>query len=78
MTGNLTLRGVTREVVFDVEGPVDPVQARGGWRTGATATATISRKDFGMTWNRAIEAGSVTVGDEVTIVIDVALTKPGE
>jgi len=76
LTGDLTLRGVTREVTFDVEGPTPELKdAKGGGRTGASATAKISRKDFGMTWNRAIEAGGVTVGDEVTITIDVELVR---
>ena len=73
LTGNLTMRGVTREVTFDVDGPVPPVKVRGGLRSGATATATISRKDFAMTWNRALEAGGVTVSDAVHITIDIEM-----
>jgi len=76
MTGNLTIHGVTRETVFDVEGLGAPIKdQRGGERLGATATAKISRKAFGITWNRLMETGGVTVGDEVTITIDVELTK---
>jgi polyisoprenoid-binding protein YceI len=76
MTGDFTLRGVTRPVTFDVEGLTPPIKdARGGERMGATATAKIKRSDFGMTWNRLLEAGGVTVGDEVTIVVDVELVK---
>jgi polyisoprenoid-binding protein YceI len=74
VTGDLTLRGTTREVVLDVEGPSAPVTMRGTQRTGASATTRISRSDFGLTWNRAIEAGGVVVGDEVTITLDVELT----
>ncbi len=77
MIGNLTIRGVTREVVFDVEGPAPPINTGRGIRSGATATTTISRKDFGMTWNRAIEAGGVTVGDEVTLTVDIEMTAGG-
>ena len=74
--GDLTMHGVTREVTLDVEGPAPEVKdARGNAKTGASATTKISRKDFGLTWNRAIEAGGVTVGDEVTIEIDVELNK---
>ena len=74
MTGDLTMRGVTRPVVFDVTGPTDVIKdGRGTSRVGASATATISRKEFGLTWNRAIETGGVVVGDDVTITIDVAL-----
>ncbi len=76
LIGNLTIRGVTREVTFDLDGPVPPVDTGRGPRTGATATTTINRKDFGMTWNRMIEAGGVTVGDEVILTIDVELTPP--
>jgi polyisoprenoid-binding protein YceI len=75
LTGVLTLRGVTREVVFDVEGPVPPIPGQRGRRSGATATAKINRSDFGLTWNRAIEAGGVTVGDEVTITMDIEMTE---
>jgi polyisoprenoid-binding protein YceI len=76
VTGDLTLRGVTREVVLDVEGPSAPITQRNSLRTGASATTKISRKDFGLTWNRAIEAGGVAVGDEVGITIDIEMTKP--
>jgi polyisoprenoid-binding protein YceI len=75
MWGDLTIRGTTRPVTFEVEGPVTPVKdARGNARTGATATTQISRKDFGINWNRALEAGGFVVGDEVTLTIDVELT----
>ena len=77
LTGDLTIHGVTRQVVFDVEGPTGPVKDRAGQRMGASATAKISRKDFGMTLNRVMEAGGVTVGDEVTITIDMELIKRG-
>jgi polyisoprenoid-binding protein YceI len=77
MTGDLTMRGVTKPVVFDVTGPTDLIpDGRGGLRAGASATAKISRKEFGLAWNRAIEAGGVVVGDEVTLTIDVALVAP--
>jgi len=53
VTGNLTLHGVTKSVVFDLEGPAPEVKAPdGGFRTGATATAKINRKDFGLAWNK--------------------------
>ncbi|MBM3812104.1 MAG: YceI family protein [Acidimicrobiia bacterium] len=81
VTGDLTIHGVTKQVVFDVEGPSPPVQMGGGkkggtvTKSGATATTKISRKEFGLTWNRLLEAGGVTVGDEVSITIDVELNK---
>ncbi len=78
LIGDLTIRGVTREVAFDVEGPAPPVKdARGNLRTGATATAKINRTDFGLKWNRALEAGGWTVGHDVTITVDVELISSG-
>jgi len=75
LTGNMTMHGVTKEVTFDIEGPASPLNTERGMRTGALATTRISRKDFGLTWNRALEAGGVTVSDEVAITIDVELTE---
>jgi polyisoprenoid-binding protein YceI len=72
VTGDLTIRGVTREVTFDVEGPTP--ETRDPWgnaRIGATATGKINRKDFGLTWNTALETGGVLVGDEVKLTLDV-------
>jgi polyisoprenoid-binding protein YceI len=72
VTGDLTIHGVTREVVLHVEGPTP--EAKDPWgnlRIGATATAKINRKDFGLNWNAALEAGGVLVGEEVKITIDV-------
>lgn len=77
LTGDLTIRGVTREVVFDVEGPA-PVSKNpldGSIRTGASATAKINRKDFGLTWNAALETGGVLVGDEVRVSLEVELVR---
>ena len=74
--GKLTLHGVTRDVVLDVEGPTraykDPW---GNIKRGATATAKINRKDFGLTWNAAVESGGVVVGDEITIALEIELLK---
>lgn len=71
MHGNLTIHGVTREVALDgaFEGRTgDPW---GGTRVGYAAHATINRKDFGLTWNAALETGGVVVGDEVRIELNV-------
>lgn len=71
MTGDLTIRGRTRETVLEVEdlgGGVDPW---GGRRRAFHATAKVNRKDFGLTWNQALEAGGVLVGDEVRITLDI-------
>lgn len=72
LVGDLTIRDVTREVVLKVEGPTAPIRdPQGNRRVGATATTTVNRKDYGILYNRAIEAGGVVVGDEVKINIDV-------
>jgi polyisoprenoid-binding protein YceI len=71
VTGDLTIRGVTRGVTFDVEGPAPVIKDPwGNVRTGATATAKINRKDFGLVWNALIEGGGVMVGDEVSITFE--------
>jgi polyisoprenoid-binding protein YceI len=71
VAGELTLHGVTRPVVFQVEGPTPPARDPwGGTRIGLTATTRIHRKDFGLTYNAALETGGVMVGDEVTITIE--------
>ncbi len=76
VTGNLTLHGVMKEVVLDVDGPTAPVQDPfGNMRSGASATTKINRKDFGVTYNKALETGGVLVGDEVAITIDVEAIK---
>jgi polyisoprenoid-binding protein YceI len=73
MIGDLTMHGVTKEVVLLVEEPAAPIRVGKAWRSGTSATTRVDRKDFGLTWNRALEAGGVTVGDEVEIFIDVEL-----
>jgi len=75
MTGDLTIKGVTREVTFDLE--FDGVQADpwGNTKAGFTATTSINRSDFGLTWNAAIEGGGVLVSDKIQITIEVELLK---
>jgi polyisoprenoid-binding protein YceI len=74
--GDLSIRGVTRKVVFEVEGPSAPMKDPwGNTRIGLSATTRINRKDFGLTWNTALETGGLLVGDEVTITLDVQLIK---
>ena len=75
LVGDLTIRGNTKEVVLDVEGPSPFMKNQRGVLTGATATTKISRKEFGVLWNNMIEAMPV-VGDEVTVTIDLELTRP--
>jgi polyisoprenoid-binding protein YceI len=79
LTGDLTLHGVTREVTLDVEGPTTPLKDPWGFtRIGASATTKINRKDFGLTWNQALETGGVLVGDEIKITVDVELVAQAE
>jgi polyisoprenoid-binding protein YceI len=74
--GDLTIRGITRKVVFTVEGPTPPAKDPwGNTRVAVSATTKINRKDFGLTWNTALETGGILVGDEVTITLDVQFVK---
>ena len=76
MTGDLTIRGVTKEVVLTVEGPTTTIKDPGGnYRVGGQAITKINRKDFGLVWNKPLETGGVVVGDEVEITIDVEIYK---
>ena len=76
VTGNLTIHGTTREIIFTVEGPTS--QAKDPWgntRLGLSATTKINRKDFGLVWNTALETGGFLVGDDVTITLDIQFIK---
>lgn len=74
VTGDLTMRGVTQEVTVNVEGPTQEVKDPwGNLRRGATGSAKINRKDFGLTWNRALETGGVLVGEDVDILVEIEL-----
>jgi len=76
VAGDLTLHGVTKPVILDVEGLTNQVKdQRGNVKTGAAVTTKINRSDFGLTWNRAVETGGVAVSDEVGIIIDLELVK---
>ena len=76
VAGDLTMHGVTKPVILDVEGLNTQVNdPRRGPKMGASATTQIKRSDFGLTWNRVIETGGVAVSDEVGIVIDLELVK---
>ncbi len=74
VTGDLTLRGVTKPVVLDVTTTPEVKGMYGETRRGFAATTKINRKDFGLTWNKAIEAGPA-VGDQVTIALDLEIVK---
>jgi polyisoprenoid-binding protein YceI len=79
LIGDLTIKGVTKEVTLDVEGPTQEIKdIWGERRIGATATTTIDRREFGLTYNRMLEGGGAVVGDTVNVTIDVEFTrKPG-
>jgi polyisoprenoid-binding protein YceI len=76
VAGDLSIHGVTRNVVFEVEGPSAPTKDPwGNTRIGLSAATRINRKDFGLTWNTALETGGILVGDEVNITLDVEFVK---
>jgi polyisoprenoid-binding protein YceI len=76
VTGDLTIHGVTKEVVLEVEGLSGPSKDPfGNTRLGATATTKIKRDDFGMVWNGVLEAGGMLVGNDVKITIDISLIR---
>lgn len=76
VTGDLTIRDVTREVTLNVDELTPSIKDPwGNTRRGATATAEINRKDFGLTWNKLLETGGVAVGDEVRIYLTVELVQ---
>jgi polyisoprenoid-binding protein YceI len=74
--GDLTLHGVTKEVALDVEGPTPEVKDPwGNIKIGASATTKLDRRDFGLVFNMALETGGVMVGDEVTVELELELTR---
>ncbi len=74
VTGDLTLHGVTRPVTLAVTASPEVKGMFGETRRGYSATTKISRKEFGLTWNKAVEAGPV-VGDEVNVALDIEVVK---
>ena len=74
VTGDLTIRGTSREVTLDVDGPTNPVKDPwGNQRLAATATTKINRQDYGVKWNAKLDNGGVVVGDDVNITLDVEM-----
>jgi polyisoprenoid-binding protein YceI len=77
VTGDLTIHGITKEVVLNAEGPTpegkDPF---GNTRIGASATTKIKRSDFGLTWNAALETGGILLGDDLKIELDISAIRP--
>jgi len=74
--GDLTIHGVTRSVTLEVETPsAEMKDPWGNIKLGTSATTKIKRKDFGLTWNAALEAGGFLVGDDVSINLDIQFVK---
>lgn len=72
VTGALTLHGVTKDVVLDVEGPTGEIKdPQGTTRTGATATTTIHRKDFGISFDKTLDGGGLMVGEDIAVTIEI-------
>lgn len=76
LVGDLTMHGVTKEVVLDVEGPTEEIKdIWGNARLGATASTVLDRREFGLQYSRMLEGGGAVVGNDVTISIDLELTR---
>jgi polyisoprenoid-binding protein YceI len=76
VTGDLTIHGVTRQVVLKVEGPSgEGKDPWGNMRIGASGSTKIKRSDFGLTWNAALETGGFLVGDDVKIDLELQAIK---
>ena len=78
VVGDLTIHGVSREVVLDARAEGRAADPWGGQRAAFSATTKIKRSDYGLTWNQALEAGGVVVGDELTITLDAQLIQQAE
>jgi len=77
VTGDLTIRGVTKQVVLEVTAPKPAIKDPWGLqRTGVSGSAKINRQDFGVAWNKSLDAGGVVVGDDVNITLDVEMVVP--
>ena len=71
LTGDLTMHGIHKKVIFDLEMGGEVTDPWGNKRSGFVLTGKVNRKDYGLNWNEAIEAGGVVVGDEVKITIEI-------
>jgi len=77
--GDLTMLGKTKEVVLHVDGPTPEIKDPwGNLRRGATARTRVNRHDFGMTWNRALDAGGIMISKMVDVIMEVELIKTAE
>ncbi len=76
LDGNLTLHGVTRPVVLDMDSPgKEQLDPWGKTRRGFTATTTLNRQDFGLIWNGTLKSGDAVVADQVSITLEIELIK---
>ena len=76
VSGDLTMRGVTKPVVLDVDGPVAPIaDPWGNTKSGLTATTKVNRQDWGISWSKTLDSGGLVVGNDVTIKIDLEIAK---
>jgi polyisoprenoid-binding protein YceI len=77
VTGDVTIRGVTKQVVLNVDGPKAPIKDPWGLqRSAVSATTKINRQDFGVSWNKTLDSGGVVVSDDVRITLDVEIIIP--
>jgi polyisoprenoid-binding protein YceI len=77
ITGDLTIHGVTKQVVLNATAPKSPIKDTWGLtRSAASATAKVNRKDFGLNWNKNLDSGGVMIGDEVNITLDMEMIIP--
>ena len=76
VTGDLTMRGVTKQVVLDVKGPTAEIKDPWGMtRRGVSATTTLNRQDYGVSWSKSLDGGGLVVSDEVAIELELELIK---
>jgi len=75
VTGDLTIKGVTKPVVIDFEFTGSAVDPDGDYRIGFEGSTTVNRKDWGLTWNAVMEAGGVLVGDKVVLEFEVGAVR---
>ena len=76
LIGDLTMHGTTREITLDVDGPTpEIIDSWGNQRRGFSATGSLNRKDYGLTWNNMLKTGEAVVGDIVKLQLDVEMTK---
>ncbi len=76
LKGNLTMHGITKPVVFDIEFIGEAKDPYGNERASVSAMTTVKRADWGLTWNEAIETGGVLVGEDVEIILEIEGVKP--